>query len=535
MTRLLQDRVSEQAERRPDAIAVTMQGEALSYARLDQDSDRLAQLLRDSGCAPGDRVGMFLPKSPGALVSMFAALKAGVAYVPMDPASPPRRLAAILDACDPKVILVSAATAGALVETRTLCPALTSTRIGWFDAAPPGPNAPAPDFTLEDVARTPVRRLDPRVNASAPAHILFTSGSTGTPKGVVITHANVLAFLDWALRYFGARPGDRHSGHPPLHFDLSTFDVFGTLSAGAELHLVPPELNLLPHKVAEFIRTAALTQWFSVPSALVHMAKYDAVRPNDFPELRRLLWCGEVLPTPSLCYWMQRLPHVTFTNLYGPTETTIASSFYTVPGCPADERAAIPIGTACDGEELLVLDERLEPTPPGESGDLYIRGAGLSPGYWRDPERTRLAFLPAPGGRGPEDRIYRTGDLATRGADGLVYFLGRMDSQIKARGHRIELGEIETALDALDCLRESAVVAIPTDGFEGTLIACAYVLAPGADVTPARLRSALGEVLPRYMLPTRWMALDRLPRTSNGKVSRRELREAFAGYATQVR
>ena len=166
MTRLLQDRVSEQAERRPDAIAVTMQGEALSYARLDQDSDRLAQLLRDSGCAPGDRVGMFVPKSPGALVSMFAALKAGVAYVPMDPASPPRRLAAILDACDPKVILVSAATAGALVETRTLCPALTSTRIGWFDAAPPGPNAPAPDFTLEDVARTPVRRLDPRVNAS---------------------------------------------------------------------------------------------------------------------------------------------------------------------------------------------------------------------------------------------------------------------------------------------------------------------------------------------------------------------------------
>src|SRR2546425_788061 len=322
----------------------------------------------------------------------------------------------------------------------------------------------APAFSLEDVRRAPTGPPDCRNGPGDAAHILFTSGSTGTPKGVVITHGSVIRFVEWAKRYFGLGPADRISGHPPLHFDLSTFDVFGTFAAGAQIHLVPPDLNLLPTALAQFIRAAELTQWFSVPSLLSYLAKFDVVRFDDFPTLRRLLWCGEVFPTPALRYWMTRLPHVTFTNLYGPTETTIASSYYTVPSCPEDDRAAIPIGSPCAGEELLVLNERFQPVPPGEVGDLYIRGVGLSPGYWRDAEKTRAVFLSNPFGSDPADRIYRTGDLARIGDDGLVYFLGRADSQIKSRGYRIELGEIETALNALSCLRECAVVAVATDG-----------------------------------------------------------------------
>ena len=152
-----------------------------------------------------------------------------------------------------------------------------------------------------------------------PAHILFTSGSTGTPKGVVISHANVIHFVEWAVRYFGMAPSDRNSGHPPLPFDLSVFDIFGTFAAGAQLFPVPGKLNVEPHKLADFIRDNNLTQWFSVPSLLHYMAKFDVVRPNDFPALKRVLWCGEVFPTSSLIYWMKRLPHVQFTNLYGPT------------------------------------------------------------------------------------------------------------------------------------------------------------------------------------------------------------------------
>jgi len=269
-----------------------------------------------------------------------------------------------------------------------------------------------------------------------------------------------------------------------------------------------------------------------VPSLLSYMAKFDVVQFNDFPALQRLLWCGEVFPTPALRYWMTRLPHATFTNLYGPTETTIASSYYTVPTCPEDESEAIPIGTPCEGEELLVLSETLRPVSPGEVGNLYIRGVGLSPGYWRDPEKTRAAFVPNPMSPDPGDRLYRTGDLAKTGADGLVYFLGRADSQIKSRGYRIELGEIETALNSMDFIQECAVVAIPTDGFEGTVICCAYVPRPAVSVTPAVVRKELARVLPSPMLPSRWMAFERLPRNANGKFDRRQLQEAFANDET---
>jgi acyl-coenzyme A synthetase/AMP-(fatty) acid ligase len=255
------------------------------------------------------------------------------------------------------------------------------------------------------------------------------------------------------------------------------------------------------------------------------MAKVDAVRPNDFPELRRVMWCGEVLPTPVLIHWMRRLPHARFTNLYGPTETTIASSCYTVPECPEDPQEAIPIGTACAGEELLVLNESLQPLPPGETGDLYIAGVGLARGYWRDPERTEAAFVRHP--QRPFERIYKTGDLARIGDDGLVYFLGRSDSQIKSRGYRIELGEIEAALNAVAGVLECAVVAVNTEGFQGAVICCAYVPAAGTDLTPTAIRRDLSRLVPGYMLPTRWLAFDRFPKNASGKIDRRRLKDVF--------
>jgi acyl-coenzyme A synthetase/AMP-(fatty) acid ligase len=224
---------------------------------------------------------------------------------------------------------------------------------------------------------------------------------------------------------------------------------------------------------------------------------------------------------------MRRLPHVRFTNLYGPTEATIASSFYDVPRCPADEKTPIPIGQACDGEELLVRDENLEPIPPGAIGDLYIGGVGLSPGYWRDPVKTAAAFLRNPRGGNPNDRIYRTGDLARCGEDGLVYFIGRSDTQVKSRGYRIELGEIEAVLSSLPCLQESAVVAIESSGFEGSLICSAYVLQPGSQSTHAGIRKELRYHIPAYMIPVRWMDCDTLPKNANGKIDRPKLKELF--------
>ncbi len=500
----MQHWVSAQAERRPEATALVMDGVRMSYGELDAASNRLARTLRTAGCERGDRVCLLLPKSPTAIVSLLGVLKADAVYVPVDASSPAPRVAKIVGSAEPRVILAAGRAATLLDDLLRDSALRASVRVGWMERAAPAGLPCEPAFSLAEVESAPAGPIDWRNAPSDPAHILFTSGSTGMPKGVVITHANVTCFIEWAVRHFGLGPLDRTSGHAPLHFDLSTFDVFGSFAAGAALHLVPHQLNLLPHKLAEFIRTAELTQWFSVPSVLHLMAKLDAVRPNDFPTLKRLLWCGEVFYTPALRYWMRRLSHVAFTNLYGPTEATIASSHYTVPRCPDDDRTEIPIGRACGGEELLVLDDTLAVVPPGEVGDLYIRGAGLSRGYWRDPDTTRAA------------------------ADGLVYFLGRADSQIKARGYRIELGEIEAALSGLACLEEGAVVAVPADGFEGPTICCAYVAPSGVGVTPPMLRTALAKILPGYMVPRRWMAFTRLPRNANGKVDRRRLREEFA-------
>jgi amino acid adenylation domain-containing protein len=529
MTQLIQEYVTRQAERRPDAVALVLDAQRLTYGELEEESNRLARVLRDSGCVRGDRVTIFQPKQPAAIISMLGALKADCAYVPIDVASPAPRVAKILEAAESRVILVDPSSAKLLDDTLAEAELADAPVIGSVGEGRLEGERFASAFSPLDWASADAAPVHVQNGPEDIAHLLFTSGSTGTPKGVMIKHENVVSFVEWATSYFGTKEGDRVSGHPPLHFDLSTFDIYGTFLAGAELHLVPASLNLIPQKLAAFIRDSELTQWFAVPSIFTFMAKFDAIEQDDFPTVERILWCGEVLPTPVLVHWMKRVPHPRYTNLYGPTEATIASSYYTMPGLPPSETEPIPIGVACEGEELLVLDSELAPVADGETGDLYIAGVGLSPGYWRDEEKTSAAFLGDPRSEG--ERIYKTGDLARRSSDGLFHFLGRADSQIKSRGYRIELGEIETALSSLSELGESAVVGVDVGGFEGTAICCAYAPAGGADVQPAEVRKRLQKLLPTYMLPSRWHVLDVLPKNVNGKIDRRRLREHFEAEA----
>jgi amino acid adenylation domain-containing protein len=533
MSALLQNYATRRAESHASDVALVMGSERITYGELEAESNRLARLLIDDGCRPGDRICLFTTKSPSAIVAMQAVLKAGAAYVPIDPASPAARIAKIVDAADPRLILAASGAAGLVDEL--LADGRPGLRVGSLEG-------PAVAGQLFEAAFAPadwsVLPPDPPERRGAPdsmAHILFTSGSTGTPKGVVITHANVVSFIEWAVPYFGIRASDRISGHPPLHFDLSTFDIYGAFAAGCELHLVDPELGVDPHRLAALIRDSELTQWFSVPSVLTYMAKFDAVAQDDFPTLVRLMWCGEVLPTPILTHWMKRLPHVRFTNLYGPTEATIASSYHTVSECPADPAQPIPIGVACAGEELLVLDAARRVVATGEVGEICIAGAGLSPGYWRDEEKTSAAFVPDPRPGHDRRRVYRTGDLGRVSEEGPVEFLGRVDSQIKSRGYRIELGEIEAALNAISKVRECAVVGVDTGGFEGTEICCAYAPVHGLTIERTYLRGELSKVLPPYMLPLRWREYDRLPKNVNGKIDRRAIRERFQAEISRPR
>ena len=530
MSPLLHEYAARSAALDTGAAAVVLGEDRLSYGELVSESRRLARLLGEAGVEPGDRVALMVPKSPPAIVGMHAVLEASATYVPIDLGSPPPRAALVIDSAEPRAVLASGAAAGLLAALADEG-ALDGVRVISVDPEWSGDERITAEYGPADWARLPDDPLEGGGSPEQLAHILFTSGSTGVPKGVQITHAMVSAFVEWAVEHFGTAPGERISGHPPLHFDLSTFDIYATLKAGAELHLVPAAASMLPGALADFIRDSALDQWFSVPSTLAFMLHSDAIEQDDFPTLKRVLFCGEAMPTPVLAEWMRRVPHASYTNLYGPTETTIASSYYDVPAVPEVETDPVPIGVPCPGENLLVLDEERRPLAPDQIGEIFIAGVGLSPGYWRDEAKTDAAFIPDPAGDG---RIYRTGDLGWVGEDGLFGCAGRVDSQIKHRGYRIELGEIEAALNSLGELRECAVVAVETQGFEANAICCAYVAAE-TEVAPPRLRAALARSLPAYMLPTRWHALDALPKNANGKIDRRALRESFSLETTEAR
>jgi amino acid adenylation domain-containing protein len=527
MNVLLHHGLQSQAQARPDADALVFGDTRLSYGDFERASNQLAHRLADLGCRHGDRVALLSPKCPAALVAMFATLKLGAIHVPLDPACSVARLALMLASSQCGFVLAAGKVADLL--DRALKAAMLNRQplIGWLDEQPGSTVDRRPGFDLSALADSPTTPPRGRCADTDTALILFTASTTGPARGVTITHRNLVSELRWAIAYFGITATDRLSQHAPLASYLCILDIHAALWTGAESHLVPAELNLMPHKLAQFIRTSELTQWFSVPSVLHRMASFDLVRHGDFASLRRVLFAGEVLPTPTLMHWMDRLPHATFSNLYGTTETTLAGTCHTLVAAPANRRDPIPIGTACAGAQILLLDDRLQPVPDDEIGHLYIGGARLSPRYWHDPEKTRSAFLPMPGSEPSGLRIHKTGDLARRGADGLLYFVGRADTQIVRHGHRIALGEIDAALQTLASLREAAAVAIDSADVDDPLICCAYVPTPQGPASVEALRQSLAQLLPDEMLPARWMHLDTLPLNASGKIDRQLLKQSF--------
>lgn len=499
-----------QVERDPGATAVLYNGHRLSYGELNQRANQLGHHLRKLGIGPESLVAVCLERSVEMVIGLLGVWKAGGAYVPLDPAYPAARLAYMCQDSGARVLLTDEHCKHLLPATveRSIC--LDS---GW------GPVASEPTANPTNTA-TPENL----------AYVMYTSGSTGKPKGAMILHRGLVNYLSWAMKAYDVQPGGSVPVHSSISFDLTVTSLYTPLMAGAQVELLPEEAAG-QHLLAA-LRSSKRRSLIKITPAHLELLN-QLLTPDQMAGVANVsVIGGEALLAETLRNWRTFAPNTRLINEYGPTETVVGCCVYEVqPDDP--HNGAVPIGRPIANTQLYVLDENLKPVLPGVTGELYIGGDGVARGYWNQPELTRQAFLPDPFSGDSTARLYKTGDLARYREDGILEYLGRADSQVKVLGYRIELGEIEAALIGHPKVQNCAVIAREDPAGNKQLVGYA-VAGRNERLTSEELRDFLGEKLPNYMVPTRFVFLEALPLTENGKVDRKSLPEPSDGEAQEV-
>ena len=506
--------VAAQADRAPDAVAVVDRDRKATYRELDARANQLAWRLLDAGVGPESIVAICAPRSLELVVGLLGILKAGAAYLPLDPAYPASRIEHMIGDARPAIILAGAAERDAR----------------WATAARVWP--------LEDLCAGPVRAARPPapVASAQLAYCIYTSGSTGAPKGVTVSHENLINFLAAMAGRLAVAPQDSFLALTSLSFDIAALELWLPLTRGARIVLAEREEAADADRLLQRLAERSVTVVQATPTTWRTLSRRTG---PILPPSCRLLCGGEAMPADLAGRLRERAASVI--NVYGPTETTVWSTLHVLgtglDAGPDAAGAAPSIGRALDNTSVHVLDAQLRPVPPGVTGELYIGGLGVARGYLRRPELTAQRFLPDPWSSLPGARMYRTGDLGRHRPDGTLECLGRTDDQIKLRGHRIELGEIEARLLAQPGVAQAAVAARAVGAAEPQLVA--YVVADAAATAAAapaaleaELRRQLAHALPAVMLPQHYCFLAELPRTANGKLDRRALPTPHAGPST---
>lgn len=496
--------INNTAKKFPDKQAVCDENGSISYREYKRKSQAIAReilkIKEENDLLGRQPVAVYMEKGLEVLVSFLGTAYAGCFYSPIDVEMPELRVNKILEILHPQIVITTASLKSSFEKFHYEGLFLIYEQI----------HPEADDEAL-------IAGLEKKIIDTDLLYVLFTSGSTGVPKGVSISHRSVMDYIDWVADTFSITSEDCFGNQAPFYFDNSILDIYTCMKTGATLYIIPKKLFFQPVPLLEYLKEHGINTIFWVPSALTVVSKLKAFRNVDLRDtLKRVLFCGEVMPNKQLNIWRKFLPDVVYANLYGPTEITDACTYYIVDRKFEDEES-LPIGIPMENTEILVLNERDELVRGDEIGELCVRGTSLSMGYYNNLEKTQAVFVQNPLNKAVPEMIYRTGDLVKYNEYGELIYLSRKDFQIKHLGHRIELGEIETAVSSLE---------------EVTLCCCIYdekrqriVLFTDADLSREYIKERLEQLVPEYMIPGKVICLADIPLNGNGKIDRVKLKE----------
>lgn len=509
---LLHQWLDAHADAKPDRQAMAFMERSLSYGELRSSANCLAHCLLSHGVTRGDRVGIYMDKCLEVPIAIYGIMKAGAAYVPLDPSAPPERISEIIEDCGIRLLMTTDGRLKRLEDSGAEC---------LRELTFIGPTSSGSTSSWDSLEKN-FPKVDPGVKVVPGdlAYIIYTSGSTGKPKGIMHTHGSGLSFARWAADEYELTHEDRVSNHAPLHFDLSILDYFAALVAGSTTVIIPEEYTRLPPSYSQLLADMKITVFYTVPFALIQLTLRGVLELRDLSRLRLVIFGGEPMPPKHLANLMAQLPHTSFDNIYGPAEVN-GCSHYTLPAPPEPE-AVIPIGPICQIAEALILDSIGEPVIGGEVGELLVRTPTMMAGYWNRDDLNATAFY-CREEDGLSQTYYRTGDLVRELADGTLEFLGRSDRQTKVRGYRVELDEIESTLTAHIAVEEAAIYTVAGELGQSEIHG-AFMPALNERVhTADDFLAYLKERLPWYAVPISLRPSKEFPRTSTGKIDRRAL------------
>ena len=477
----------------PEKIAVHDEKEEITFSQFWQNALSITSALQNV-VDSRQPVGVYIPKGCKMVTSFAAINMAADFYVPLDTKSPAQRVASILSTLEAKVVITDSAHKAALS-------AFYDGEILVFEDC------------VVSAQKSEVLRYEKEQIDTDPIYSIFTSGSTGVPKGVVVSHRGVIDYIDWAIDTFHINNSAVIGNQAPFYFDNSTLDIYLMYATGATLNIIP-EINFaFPAKLIDYLNDQKITFVFWVPFVLVNVANMDILASKKPEYLKDVFFAGEVMPNKHLNYWRKHLPNCRYANLYGPTEITVDCTYYLVDREFSDDEP-LPIGIPCRNSDVLILVDRKRLAQQGEQGELCVRGTSLALGYYNNPEKTKDAFIQNPLNSHYPETIYCTGDVVYENERGEIMYVGRIDSQIKHNGYRIELGEIETAILGSNLVDNCCVLY---NSKEKQIV---LVYQSAQELNIATLRKAIGEKIPKYMLPTEYHREEVLKQNTSGKIDR---------------